>query len=568
MNNEPRRIASTSRGDGGSDDGSLLSESMGEARCRRISSDSASLLGENSGECQRMSGGSELESSLRLREIQNFSPEDYQSVEEQLQALVGRYIRRLTRQNIPSTRRYVSDVVLVPNANDGRELRGWLSRCGSSYPGGLFVWVDEGDHFHVVHDCPWSNGSCRCKWKQEAIIRRGLRKPLRRTKFIRDLDWIDWANVFIYFALQKWASRQEIWVGRALLRSPDHGESLRWRDLFQESREILGRQREGAGFDPAADAPDCGQAGSSIPGYNKVSSEKGGKFKRISEKVSSLLREFSCVPLTEIRNIIPEDHPRFDIDLCNPMNEKYFQSACALYQMRINKMDLHEFRDLYDQGKPIFYANNIDPFVYYHDRDTSSKFLIDLLKFQYNDNDDKVKELLINIVSWFNRKGWHQIKNNEMVLNPKINCVAINGAPNSGKNYFWDTIAAISTNVGHIGRVSNKCNQFSLQDAYNRRLVMGNELSMEDSAKEDFKKLCEGAAFNIRVKFQGDKIFTRTPVCFITNGVLELTGDPHFKNVRLVSINWRTCNLLAMSDKKPYPLALFDVFDYFGVGLK
>lgn len=397
------------------------------------------------------------------------------------------------------------------------------------------------------------------------IIRRGIRKPLRRNKFIRDLDWIDWANIFIYFALQKWTSRQEVWIGRTLQRSPGNSESVRWRDIFAESRQILDRQRERTGYNHSEDITDYGQSRPSVSGYNKNASEKGSKFKRITETVSSLLKEFSCIPLTEIINIIPEDHPRFEIELCNPVNEKYFKSACALYQMKLNKMLLSDFRNLYEQGRPIFYANNLDPFVYYHDRETSAKFLIDLLKHQYNDNEDKIKDLLINIVSWFNRKGWHQVKDNTYILNPKINCVAINGPPNSGKNYFWDTVAAISTNVGHIGRVSNKCNQFSLQDAYNRRLVMGNELSMEDSAKEDFKKLCEGAAFNIRVKFKEDKIFTRTPVCFITNGVLELTGDPHFRNVRLVSLSWKTCNLLAASNKKPYPLALFDVFDYFGV---
>ena len=29
-------------------------------------------------------------------------------------------------------------------------------------------------------------------------------------------------------------------------------------------------------------------------------------------------------------------------------------------------------------------------------------------------------------------------------LNPKINAIAIIGPPNSGKNYFWDAIAAIA----------------------------------------------------------------------------------------------------------------------------
>lgn len=390
------------------------------------------------------------------------------------------------------------------------------------------------------------------------------------------MDTIDWFYIFLYFTLQKWKCRQEVWIGGSLQRLPNSDESVRWGDLCRETESILARQTERDGHHHSSETSNYAENQFGVFGSaDNVAKERGenrrpgtSKFETIVQKVSSLLSEFSCIPLTEIRNIIPEHHPRFELSLCNPVNDKYFQSACALYQMKINKMNLIDFRNIYEQGKPIFYANNLDPFVYYHSRADSAQFLIDLLRYQYSDDFDRIRELLSNIVSWFNRKGWNILKDGKYVLNPKINCVCINGPPNSGKNYFWDTIAAIATNVGHIGRVSNKCNQFSLQDAYNRRLVMGNELSMEDSAKEDFKKLCEGAAFNIRVKFQGDKIFTRTPVCFITNGTLELSGDPHFKNVRLVSFRWNTCHLLAKSDKKPYPVALFDVFDFFNVSLE
>lgn len=403
------------------------------------------------------------------------------------------------------------------------------------------------------------------------IIRRGLRKPLRRNKFIRDLDWIDWANVFIYFALQKWQSRSQIWIGRTLQRSPGNSESVRWRDVFQESRAILDRQRERVGYNYSEDTPDSNQDRASVSGYSKASSKTGSKFERISQKVSALLKKYSVVPPEHLKNVIPPGHGDFDMDLHNPINDKYYISACAIYQLELNRLMLHEFRQLYESGKPIFYANDLDPFVYYHDRDTSAKFLIDVLKFQFNDDDDKITEFLFNLKCWFNKKGWRTLQRKgddfEYKLNPKINSIAINGPPNSGKNYFFDTIVAIATNVGHIGRVSNKTNQFSLQDAYNRRLVIGNELSMEDSAKEDFKKLCEGSAFNIRVKHQGDKIFTRTPVIFITNGMLEISGDSAFKNVRLTTLQWRTCPLLAESSMKPYPLALFDVFDYFNVSV-
>lgn len=275
------------------------------------------------------------------------------------------------------------------------------------------------------------------------------------------------------------------------------------------------------------------------------------------------------VPPEHLKNLIPPGHPDFNMELHNPLNDKYYVSSCHVFMLRLNRYSFADFYELYTQGTPVFYANSIDPFVYYHDRETSFKYLLELIRFQFHDNEDAIRDFLHNLVLWFDRKGWTMTnQNNDRYVNPKINSLAINGPPNSGKNYFFDTIVAIATNVGHIGRVSNKTNQFSLQEAYNRRLVIGNELSMEDSAKEDFKKLCEGSAFNIRVKHQGDKIFTRTPVIFITNGMLEISGDRAFKNVRMVTFQWQCCPLLAESTKKPYPLALFDVFEYFSIEIK
>lgn len=169
MNDESRSQSGASDGSGGVPVFSIFSrQPMGETSAQ-LPRDDSGVLDSNHGECEGMHGGFELDNALRLREIRQYHPEDYQDLEVQLQEVVGRYVRRITQQNIPSTRRYISDVILVRSAGDGGRLRRWLSQCGSTYPGGFFIWVDEGDHFHVVHDCPWSNGSCRCRWRQETV---------------------------------------------------------------------------------------------------------------------------------------------------------------------------------------------------------------------------------------------------------------------------------------------------------------------------------------------------------------------------------------------------------------
>lgn len=126
-------------------------------------------------------------------------------------------------------------------------------------------------------------------------------------------------------------------------------------------------------------------------------------------------------------------------------------------------------------------------------------------------------------------------------------------------------LSAIAYNVGHIGRVCNKTNNFPFQDCFNRRLCIANEMSVEESAIEDMKKLCEGTAFNIRVKFQGDKIFTKAPVIIITNNHIGFLHRPEFMGIRVYKIKWYQAELLKHSNKKPYPLCLFKLYDYYNV---
>lgn len=358
---------------------------------------------------------------------------------------------------------------------------------------------------------------------------------------------------------------KEVWIGGALQRSPSDHQVLQWRDLCEKSRAILDREGERIGYNDSASECDCGQNRENFSRQSKDVVEKGSKFARVATAVQTLLKKYYCVPPVQIRNIIPVGHSDFNFELFNPLNEKYYISACDVFNLELNNYTLKDFKNLYACGSPVFYSSTLNAFDYYHDRETSVYFLNMLLKYQYNDCGDRIRELLGNIVTWFNKLGWRSLQNNEYTLNPKINCICVHGPPNSGKNYFWDCFAAVACNVGHIGRVSNKTNPFSLQECYNRRLVMGNELNMEDGCKDDFKKLCEGAAFNIRVKHKGDQIFKRTPSCFISNSPLELIGDRDFINVRLVSIYWTQCAGLANSMKKPYPLAIFDLFDMYNV---
>lgn len=543
---------------------SRIMESVGE-----LSSTSGELQTVNQ-QCDHFAGGSEFTLPLRLRALSKGHQQDFNKLVGELHAVGHNILRGFNGASKGSTRKYISQVLRYDNDEHRQRVLRHLRENGAEYPGNIFFFTDEGDHVHIVHDCAYPGGQCRCRIFKNGDFRFQIRSHLRRIRPIGEFDEIDWYNVFIYFILSKWPSESQVWIRGTLQESPNHNQIIRWRRVQTESAEVLARENERAGHHDQQQLPiiqnggiafseDLGQLrkkrsateGAVLPVKKRLS-----KFERVSQTVSTLLSKTYCIPALHIRDIYA--HDSVSDDLYDPTSQKHVDAACALFTQRCNHMTLSEFKEVYQSCEPVFYANNKNPFEYYHDIDYSTKIITELLHHQIGDEED-ITRFLVNLKDWFDKKGWED--------NPKCNSISVIGPPNSGKNYFFDMIAAIAFNVGHIGRVNNKTNQFALQECYGRRMIVGNEISMEDGAMEDFKKLCEGTAFNIRVKFQGDKIFTKAPVLLIANQRLQITNHPAFEGIRNKTLYWKAAPLLKDSDKKPYPLCIFNVFSLFGINV-
>lgn len=527
-------------------------------------------LGSNIERCDHYYGGSGYSDPLRLRYIAKKYPESYSELDRMLQGLVGDQVSRLSRQSFTPTRRYLSNIVLPRDSDHHARIIRILKDQTLDFPGKFFIWTDEGDHVHIVHDCAYPGGQCRCRIMQNQDIRGALQKPLRRIKFVSELDAIDWANVLIYFGVSKWPCPQQIRIGRILQRPTDYDQVVRWKEMQGRSREILEGEASGAGYNGEGQQSFCEsdresfRADAAGNGSQKRQNEedagmgtKKSKFSRIEQSLRTLLSRYYPLPANHIKHLLVLDSK--NNYLYDPTIEKYYMNACDLFTHIHNKYSFYDFYSLYSNASPVFYANDLDPFNYYHDMETSVKFVDRLLRHQFEDDEEKIQYFLVNLRDWFNRLGWDG--------NPKMNTLMIEGPPNCGKNYFFDMIAAIAYNVGHIGRVCNKTNNFPFQDCVNRRLCIGNEMSVEDSAIEDMKKLCEGIAFNIRVKYQGDKIFTKAPVIVITNNYIDFMHHNAFLGVRVKKFVWNVASFLKESDKKPYPLCLFELYKNYNISL-
>lgn len=354
-------------------------------------------------------------------------------------------------------------------------------------------------------------------------------------------------------------SRGQVFLQNVLTGPRSQADNLRWAEAAEQwqRRAVVEQQAVRGDGDVSSDGGNSEESGRIVRPNSRGTGKKRSKFAEYTEKVETLLKKYTPCPPISIKHLIPVGHRDFDKELLNPRNKDIVQAGCDIYSLELNWKSLSDFKDLYNAAEtPTFYARDLDIFSYYHDRETSLNFLTRLIEFQIGDYDE-ICIFLQNLVNLFDRKGWDG--------NPKINALICVGPPNSGKNYFFDTWASIACNVGHIGSVNNKTNTFAFQDIVNRRLVVGNEINMEPNALEDFKKICEGAACNVKVKHKSDAIFSKTPVLLMSNMEPHWATHPHFLNVRLHTIRWQTANFLKDSNKKPYPLSLFDLLDKYNI---
>nr|QTE04129.1 MAG: nonstructural protein [Lanius cristatus ambidensovirus] len=474
---------------------------------------------------------------------------------------IPRFIRRVEKIHFRETSRLLSDVVPFRNTHERHSIFEWLQTCGAGYPNQFYLYSEHGDHFHVVHDCPFAGSQCRCRWRQAATVSKNIRRRLgRRRPFLSSLKRGDWINIFIYFVLHGFG-KTGIWCGREKfgLQSPFVLLRPQTNDI---SEGRLAAQNKGDGCNICEGWRNGSADTTDAPVSLQAIKKSGGRFQTYIKEVKNLLEKYFPVPLENIKTLISPNSSDFNVNLFDPLYAKQFSEALEIYKLSLNWHTLCDFKSLFNNKLPVFYSNNVNPFEYYHDEEDSFKYIMKLLAYQFQNDEDKIKTFLKNIVRWFNREGWLM---EDGSVNSKLNTVVCIGPPNCGKNYFWDCLVSLACNVGHIGRVNNKTNNFALQECVNRRLIVGNEISMEEGAKEDFKKLCEGTALNVRVKHKSDCVINKTPVLLISNSLLFLCSDPAFKDIRCKIYYWTQFEELKNSDKKPYPLVIFKVLDYFEI---
>lgn len=179
---------------------------------------------------------------------------------------------------------------------------------------------------------------------------------------------------------------------------------------------------------------------------------------------------------------------------------------------------------------------------YYMDIGETDLFIEELLKFQFDENEERIAHFITTLYNVLNR------------TNGKKNCLEIVGPPSSCKSLFITFITEAFINVGYCSKV-NKWERFGLQDLTNVRVGVLDDANLDPAAKDQMLCILSGNKLNVSIKNQGDEIMLKTPIINISNKRLFVGAK---WDERIERFNWRVYPVKIM--KHPNPLYTFLLF--------
>jgi len=477
-----------------------------------------------------------------IRSLREVDPENHARLAEELATMGSHFVRRLNGKSWESTSRFFSDVFVYNNDRERLGMEQLLSNAGANYRRSLFWFVTDIDanHIHLIHDCAFSNRSCRCAWRGEIIAKfpGAVKQAIGKRRFISQFTVDDWLDVFIYYCLRKWGKPQKIWFDGENQGLPTPSESLRWEEMQRESAEILAGANGGFSNNLFEEGQGIEESSSNVArsGWINVRA-KTTKFDTTIEKVQALLEKYPTWPIRGIRS---HEEFRQDRNLINPRNMNDVNAAIDDFGVRIMNYTMRDFYTFYTRKgcEPIFRRSDT-----YMGIEESVEVINDLLKFQFDDDEDNINEFLNTLVAVFERKI------------PKLNTLVLHSPPSSGKTFFMDMLFSISLNTGGF-TTANKHFPFAYQEGVNRRVIMWDEPNYSSDQLEILKKICGGFTVEVNVKNKGYGEIERTPLFVTTNDMLSIMYMQEFSD-RVKTYTWKPAIFLKECEHKPNPMSLF-----------
>lgn len=493
-------------------------------------------------------GGMSFSSGRRDVTMAHFArrnQEAYQDLVQEVQEMGDIFMEYVTGKIINGSWRYITDVITFRSERELHKIMDVLCRYGRSRRNGMFGFSVEADHVHVIHDCSFSDGTCRDIWRKQ-IESIGEIKPLRKEiKPIWKFTRTDWYDVFIYFFLRKRGARQ-IWIRGEGWKTPTNSQLLRWEEKYNAWRQMVRGEDSGSDSERERQDHKRPRRSTSVSSNNEIhgqKSRKNGKFSYIREKTKALLLNYYCCPVSAVADV---REFREDDTLCDPKNKDYVQAAFMDFGKDLIDLKLRDFYVMLKDKTPMFntcmdYGSLLD----------SVEWIDGLLRFQFSDDLEQICHFLTSLVDVLDKRL------------PKCNSIVVKSPPSAGKNFFFDMVLAILLNYGQLGQ-ANKHNVFAFQEAPCKRVLLWNEPNYCASLTDTIKMMLGGDPYAVRVKHAMDTHVKRTPVIILTNNNVNFMHDIAFRE-RLVKFEWKYAPFLKDIECKPYPMAFFEILNKYNI---
>lgn len=490
--------------------------------------------------------------TTRNRELPNWFTESSSSMEQQYWQGFEARCSRVFRELQKSDGQLVRDVFRFEDPREYEDLIGCIQK-DEHYRGRLLQVCREDTHVHVVHDCNFANGTCRCNWYKKAKTygagdrrdKRGHRRNSCRSRTETDIQNL----LFYYCTKQRSIVYQKI--GGQVERLPREGYNLSERRLDEMPEFIrqMAAQMAGDGdkllerFSNVEDDEPDQRAPHRIHANKR---RKLGYQEKLQLLTLKLLREYpTCPP----ESIVKTAAWRQCEDLrFKSVSDPFIKIAINVFKNEIAAYTLKDFNDMYShpECKPLFFSG-ITPYdQYYYNVENSIQIMSDLVNYQCHGEEDAILDFVTTLYNVLERKL------------PKLNCIVVYSQPSAGKNFFFDTFKEYFLNSGDLQNPT-RYNSFAFQNAEGRRFLMWNEPNYSEEFLEPLKKLLGGDSTTVNVKYMPDAAVYRTPVIVLTNAQISLMNHAAFVD-RIRVFHWMPAPYLANYDKKPNPLAVYHFF--------
>lgn len=465
--------------------------------------------------------------------------------------LASEILSRIKRAPFKPLRCYLSDVLACTNSGEADRIARRVISFARNYPGNLCLVSVHDDHVHVIHDCPYAGSSCRCQILKEAEIKSVLRGPLRKRTQISTIEPDSWERIVLYFLSNgRWLQFAKV-GGHVVRLSPGYKSLQSGGHQGDELGQVLGTCTVQGSGELREEFLSTQNNRSGQVSHHGHSRRKRKRSINLREEMEKILNEHPVCPLAGIVSTRQWlTHPLLKMYRANHDIVKSFLSAKA---EEICYWTMHDFYNFYNQDNctPTFLAGYQPVEAKYYSLDDSVTILNKLLQFQFDEDVASIKNFLTWVYNIIERKI------------PKCNTLCIYSPPSAGKNYFFDCFIHFLWNCGQLGTV-NKTNNFSFQEATSKRVLLWNEPNYEPDFTDTLKMITAGDAFTVRVKQQNDMHVYTTPLIVLTNNRVGFMYEHAFQD-RVKTFNWKTASFLKDYDRKPTPLAAFEILVYWDI---